>query len=115
MNDSILDTLTQRLDRLERGNCVKTLHLLTGIVLTLGVVCGCASTKQAQFQEAIRKAARGPVTEAQGEAPALFKELAQSGGVAPTSVYVALHSEAPGRRRSQWRLVEHSPGSCRAY
>jgi Zn-dependent protease with chaperone function len=53
---------------------------------------GCASAKQAHFQEAIRKAARGPVTAVQGEVPALFRELAQAGGVAPTSVYVALHT-----------------------
>ncbi len=71
------------------GNCVKTLHLLTGIVLTLGVMCGCASTQQAHFQEAIRKAARGPVTEVLGEVPAVFRDLARAGGVAPTSVYVA--------------------------
>lgn len=61
------------------------------IVLTLGVAGGCASAKQAQFQEVIRKAARGPVTEVKSEVAAMFRELARSGGVDPASVYVALH------------------------
>src|SRR5439155_19054976 len=49
---------------------------------------GCASTKQAQFQGAIRKAAKTPVVDAEGDVPAVFRDLAQSGGLDPHTVYV---------------------------
>src|SRR5215510_10703023 len=61
------------------------------VVAVVVVAGGCASTKQAQFQQTIRKAAKTPVVDAEGDVPAVFRDLAQSGGLDPHTVYVALH------------------------
>ena len=70
---------------------MRTWGVLAGAVAVVVVAGGCASTKQAQFQETIRKAAKTPVVDAEGDVPAVFRDLAQSGGLDPHTVYVALH------------------------
>jgi Zn-dependent protease with chaperone function len=63
----------------------------TMAILLASLAAGCASTKQARLQEAIRKAAHGkPVAETRGDVAVIFRELAQSGGVDPQSLYVAV-------------------------
>src|SRR6059036_1717071 len=64
---------------------------LAGTAIAMVAAGGCASRQQAQFQETIRKAAKTPVVEAQGDVPTVFRDLAQSGGLDPRTVYVALH------------------------
>ena len=56
------------------------------------LVVGCASSKQTQLQQAVRKAAKVPVAEATGDIPAIFRELAHSGGLDATTVYVAFQN-----------------------
>src|SRR5215470_12937716 len=63
---------------------------VAGIAVAIVAAGGCASHQQAQFQETIRKAAKTPVVEAEGDVPTVFRDLAQSGGLDPRTVYVAL-------------------------
>src|SRR3989475_9089757 len=70
---------------------MRTWGVLAGAVAVVVVAAGCASTKQAQFQETIRKAAKTPVVDAEGDVPAVFRDLAQSGCLDPHTVYVALN------------------------
>src|SRR5262249_56510926 len=65
---------------------------LAGTAVAVVVAGGCASRQQAQFQETIRKAAKTPVVEAEGDVPTVFRDLAQSGGLDPRTVYVALRN-----------------------
>jgi len=58
--------------------------------IVVALVSGCATSQQAKLQEAIRKAAPMPVGEATGELPGIFRDLAQSGGLDPKAVYVAV-------------------------
>ena len=65
---------------------------LAATAVAVVVTGGCASHQQAQFQETIRKAAKTPVVEAEGDVPTVFRDLAQSGGLDPRTVYVALRN-----------------------
>src|SRR5881397_2716441 len=64
---------------------------LAGTVVAIVAASGCASRQQAQLQETIRKAAKAPVVEADGDVPAVFRDLAQSAGLDPRTVYVAFN------------------------
>jgi predicted Zn-dependent protease len=77
-------------------------HQLPRVILRLALVAmvvvvgfGCASPRQARFQEAIRQAAGAPASHAQGRVPAIFRDLGQAAGLDPRRIYVALRDE-PG-------------------
>src|SRR3989442_3075925 len=92
---TVVMSTSMRSDRRPRpgllySRCMRTWGVLAGAVAVVVVAGGCASTKQAQFQETIRKAAKTPVVDAEGDVPAVFRDLAQSGGLDPTPSTVVL-------------------------
>lgn len=63
---------------------------LIPLFVVVVLATGCASAKQSQLQESVRKAARIPVSEASNDVAAVFRDLAKAGGLDPATVYVAL-------------------------
>ncbi|MBI3634637.1 MAG: hypothetical protein HY216_00285 [Candidatus Rokubacteria bacterium] len=53
------------------------------VLVAAALATGCASAKQSQLQESVRKAARIPVSEASNDVAAVFRDLAKAGGVDP--------------------------------
>lgn len=71
---------------------MQTARVVATTVIVVVVASGCASSKQVELQEAVRKAAKAPVAEDRGDVPAVFRDLAESGGLDPRTVYVALQN-----------------------